>query len=69
MSEEGSSKRKGFAALPKERVREIASKGGKIAHERGLAHEFTPDEAREAGRLGGRASQAALRKHRKAEET
>jgi len=35
--------------------REIASKGGKAAHEKGTAHEFTPEEAREAGRKGGEA--------------
>jgi general stress protein YciG len=34
--------------------REISSKGGKAAHEKGTAHEFTSDEAREAGRRGGR---------------
>ncbi|MCL2447315.1 MAG: stress-induced protein [Polyangiaceae bacterium] len=33
--------------------REIASKGGKAAHAQGRAHEFTPDEARVAGRKGG----------------
>lgn len=33
--------------------RAIASKGGKAAHAKGTAHEFTPDEAREAGRKGG----------------
>ncbi len=38
-----------------ERRREVASRGGKAAHERGTAHEFTPDEAREAGRKGGQA--------------
>jgi general stress protein YciG len=36
-----------------ERVKEIASKGGKMAHLRGVAHEWTPEEAREAGRKGG----------------
>ncbi len=36
-----------------EKKREIASKGGRAAHERGTAHEFTPDEARAAGRKGG----------------
>jgi general stress protein YciG len=35
------------------RQREIASKGGKAAHAKGTAHEFTPDEARRAGRKGG----------------
>jgi len=33
--------------------KEIASKGGKAAHAQGRAHEFTPDEARSAGRKGG----------------
>jgi general stress protein YciG len=36
-----------------EKKREIASKGGRAAHEKGTAHEFTPDEARAAGRKGG----------------
>jgi general stress protein YciG len=38
-----------------ERKREIASKGGKAAHEKGTAHEFSRDEARAAGRKGGQA--------------
>ena len=38
--------------------REIASKGGKAAHLKGTAHEFTPEEAREAGRKGGQNSHA-----------
>jgi general stress protein YciG len=46
-------KPRGFAAMDPEKQRQIASKGGKIAHERGHAHEFTPEEAREAGRKGG----------------
>jgi hypothetical protein len=45
-----------------EKQRLIASKGGRIAHERGHAHEFTPDEAREAGRKGGQ-SVSRDRKH------
>ncbi len=44
---------RGFAAMDAERQREIARKGGKAAHERGTAHEFTSDEARAAGRKGG----------------
>jgi len=36
-----------------DKQREIASKGGKAAHAQGRAHEFTPDEARTAGRKGG----------------
>lgn len=45
--------RRGFAAMDASKQREIASKGGKAAHERGTAHEFTPEEARAAGRKGG----------------
>jgi len=39
-----------------ERQREIASKGGRAAHEKGTAHEWTADEARLAGRKGGQVS-------------
>src|SRR5215208_1455233 len=46
---------RGFASMDDEKQREIASKGGKAAHEKGTAHEFTPEEAREAGRKGGEA--------------
>lgn len=53
--EKGTKKPRGFAAMDAEKQRQIASKGGKIAHERGHAHEFTPEEAREAGRKGGMA--------------
>jgi general stress protein YciG len=45
--------RRGFAAMSPERQREIASKGGRMAHEKGAAHKWTVDEAREAGRKGG----------------
>lgn len=45
--------RRGFALMSPERQREIARKGGRAAHERGTAHQFTSDEAREAGRKGG----------------
>src|SRR5579862_1766516 len=44
---------RGFASMDRERQREIARKGGKAAHEKGTAHEFTTDEARAAGRKGG----------------
>lgn len=54
MQEQESSGR-GFASMDEARVREIASRGGKAAHEQGTAHEFTSEEAREAGRKGGRA--------------
>lgn len=43
----------GFAAMPPEKQRLIASKGGKSAHERGVAHEWSREEAKEAGRKGG----------------
>jgi hypothetical protein len=39
--------------MPKEKVRDIARKGGQAAHKRGTAHEFSSEEAREAGRKGG----------------
>ena len=39
--------------MDREKQREIARKGGKAAHEKGTAHEFTADEARAAGRKGG----------------
>lgn len=45
--------RSGFASMTRERQREIASRGGKAAHEKGTAHEWTVEEAREAGRRGG----------------
>jgi uncharacterized protein len=45
--------RRGFAAMDPRLVAEIASKGGKAAHAAGTAHEFTSDEARDAGRKGG----------------
>lgn len=48
----GTSKR-GFASMDAAKQREIASKGGRAAHQKGTAHEFTADEAREAGRKGG----------------
>ena len=47
---------RGFASMDRGKQREIASKGGKAAHEQGTAHEWTAEEAREAGRKGGMAS-------------
>ena len=52
---------RGFASMDPQRQREIASEGGRAAHEKGTAHEFTSDEAREAGRKGGMARSAANR--------
>lgn len=48
--------RQGFASMSPEKQREIASKGGKAAHKKGTAHQFTPEEAAAAGRKGGLAS-------------
>ena len=50
---QSSTRNRGFASMDQERQREIARKGGRAAHEKGTAHEFTPDEARAAGRKGG----------------
>jgi uncharacterized protein len=51
---------RGFASMDRTKQREIASKGGRAAHLRGTAHEWSSEEAREAGRKGGMASH---RKH------
>ena len=48
--------RRGFASMDRTKQREIASKGGKAARAQGTAHEWSSDEAREAGRKGGMAS-------------
>ncbi len=45
--------RRGFAVMDRERVKEIARKGGRAAHVAGTAHHFNSDEARTAGRKGG----------------
>jgi general stress protein YciG len=47
---------RGFASMDRTKQREIASKGGKAAHQKGTAHEWTSEEARDAGRKGGLAS-------------
>lgn len=47
---------RGFRSMDREKQRAIASKGGKAAHARGTAHEWTSDEARLAGIKGGRVS-------------
>lgn len=58
---------RGFASMTRERQREIASMGGKTAHAKGTAHEWTPETAAAAGRKGGIASGITWRK-RRAEE-
>ena len=52
----GLKERRGFASMSPEKQREIASKGGRAAHEKGTAHEWTSEEARNAGRKGGQIS-------------
>jgi general stress protein YciG len=47
--------KRGFASMDAAKQKEIASKGGRAAHSKGTAHEFTSDEARVAGRKGGEA--------------
>jgi general stress protein YciG len=47
---------RGFASMDPAKQHEIASKGGRAAHQKGTAHEWTSKEAREAGRKGGLAS-------------
>jgi general stress protein YciG len=55
-SEKGESRGRGFAGMDPERQRQISSQGGKAAHQKGTAHEFDSEEAREAGRKGGMVS-------------
>jgi len=57
MANEEQNKKRGFAAMDPEEQREIASQGGKAAHEKGTANEFDSESAREAGRKGGEARQ------------
>ena len=52
---------RGFASMDRSKQREIASKGGKAAHQKGTAPEWTSEEARNAGRKGGLASHARRR--------
>ncbi|WBY00408.1 KGG domain-containing protein [Ramlibacter tataouinensis] len=59
----GGKSNRGFASMDPDRQRQIASEGGKAAHEKGTAHEFTSEEAREAGRKGGQARSANRKKN------
>ena len=54
-TEEQRPRRRGFAAMDRDRVKAIASKGGRAAHAAGTAHQFSSDEARVAGKKGGMA--------------
>lgn len=55
---------RGFAGMDAERQRQISAEGGRAAHQKGTAHEFDSEEAREAGRKGGQASGGSRRKNR-----
>jgi general stress protein YciG len=55
-NEKGESRGRGFAGMDPVRQRQISSQGGKAAHQKGTAHEFDSEEAREAGRKGGMVS-------------
>lgn len=55
---------RGFAAMDPEYQRQIARDGGRIAHERGVAHKWTSEEAREAGRKGGQNSRGRNKSNR-----
>jgi general stress protein YciG len=57
-------KGRGFAGMDDAKKRQIASKGGKAAHQKGTAHEFTAEEARVAGRKGGQAAHQKGTAHR-----
>jgi general stress protein YciG len=50
---QGKKSNRGFASMDPAKQREIASKGGRAAHEKGTAHQFSANEAREAGKKGG----------------
>lgn len=53
---DGPKKKRGFAALSPERLRELAVMGGRAAHAQGVGHKWTSETAREAGRKGGGAA-------------
>jgi general stress protein YciG len=55
---------RGFASMDRSKQKEIASKGGKAAHQKGTAHEWTSEEARDAGRKGGLASHRRRREQK-----
>ena len=53
--EQNQPRARGFASMEVSKQREIASRGGRTAHAQGTAHKFSPEEARLAGRKGGKA--------------
>lgn len=59
-------KKRGFGSMDKDKQKAIASMGGKAAHERGTGHQWTPEQAREAGILGGKKRAEQRRRQREA---
>jgi general stress protein YciG len=57
-TETAAPRKRGFGAMDRKEVRELARKGGVAAHRAGTAHEFSSEEARAAGRKGGLATHA-----------
>lgn len=55
--------KRGLGSMSSDRVRVICRLGGKAAHEKGTAHEWTPEEAKAAGRKGGMTTQQRKRAH------
>jgi general stress protein YciG len=68
-NEKGESRGRGFAGMDPVRQRQISSQGGKAAHQKGTAHEFDSEEAREAGRKGGMVSGGRRRLRDQASQT
>ena len=68
-NEKGESRGRGFAGMDRERQRQISSQGGKAAHQKGTAHEFDSNEAREAGRKGGMVSGGRRRAREQAQQS
>jgi len=50
-NEQSAPKKRGFASMDPEQQRQIAAQGGRAAHQKGTAHEFTSEEARRAGAM------------------
>ena len=58
----GEKSRRGFAAMSPEQQRRIASEGGRASHQSGHGHRFSSEEARAAGRIGGKISRRGKKK-------
>jgi general stress protein YciG len=61
-NQQSSKPRRGFAAMDPEKQKEIAKKGGRAAHEQGVAHQWDSEEARKAGKKGGLSRKSADRR-------